>query len=266
MNTLKLGSKKSSDLDLLTKLLGIPEKPEFDADLNTQVKRYQEKNNLVSDGIVGYKTWKALILEYREKNYESSSITDWDYEMFGKLLGVDPNCLRAVQKVETGGKGGFEKNGRPQILFEGHVFWRELIKLGVDPLKYKVGNENILYKAWDKTKYKGGEKEWGRFEQATRINKSAAIKSASWGMFQIMGNNYALCGCTNIFTFYDLMCKDQFSQFMLGMEFLKQSKLVPYLVKKDWAGFARGYNGASYAKNSYDKKLKSAFLSYSGKK
>ena len=62
------------------------------------------------------------------------------------------------------------------------------------------------------------------------------------------------------------MCKDQFSQFMLGMEFLKQSKLVPYLVKKDWAGFARGYNGASYAKNSYDKKLKSAFLSYSGKK
>ena len=263
MNTLRLGSKRSSDLDFLIKLMEIDfNNNEFDSELDTKVKKYQKENGLLSDGVVGYKTWKSLILNYRKKHKSSPDIQEWDYEMFGKLLGVNPACLKAVQKVETGGKGGFERNGKPQILFEGHVFWRELTKIGIDPVKIQSGNENILYKTWTKSKYVGGPGEWIRFEKAKNINESAAIKSASWGMFQIMGNNYVLCGCTNIKEFYNLMCKDKFSQFLLGMEFLKQSKLIPYLVKQDWAGFAKGYNGPNYAKNSYDKRLRDAFLSF----
>ena len=262
MNTLKLGSSGGEDLDFLTELLEIGKKSEFDRDLDIIVKDYQEKNNLVVDGEVGYKTWKSLIIRYREKYRPGGDITDWDYEMFGKLLGVESACLKAVIKVETGSKGGFEKSGKPQILFEGHVFWRELVKLGKNPSQLVPGNEDILYKTWDKSKYRGGEKEWIRFEKAEKIDRSAAIKSASWGMFQIMGNNYALCGCRSVSEFFESMCKSKFSQFVLGMDFLKQSKLVKYLVMKDWTGFAKGYNGPSYAKNSYDKKLKSAFLTF----
>lgn len=35
------------------------------------------------------------------------------------------------------------------------------------------------------------------------------------------------------------------------------------LQRKDWAGFARGYNGPGYAKNRYDIKLANAYKKYS---
>lgn len=54
-----------------------------------------------------------------------------------------------------------------------------------------AGNENILYPKWEKGHYKGGFRQYERLEQARRINHEAADASASWGMFQVMGLNYA---------------------------------------------------------------------------
>ena len=39
------------------------------------------------------------------------------------------------------------------------------------------------------------------------------------------------------------------------MAFLVSSGLLNALQKKDWAAYARGYNGPDYAKNSYDTRL-----------
>jgi len=263
MKTLKLGMSGGSNLDLLCQLLGVNYRENFDSDLDSIIKKFQESHDLVSDGIVGYNTWKAIILSYREKFQNNSNITDWDYSMFAQLLGCDPACLKAVQRVETGGKGGFEAPGKPQILFEGHVFYRELKALGKDVEALCKTHPNIVYKNWTKGKYLGGIKEWSRLEEAMKIDRSCAIKSASWGMFQIMGNNYKNCGCGSVEEFYNLMCKNQFSQFMLGMEFMKRSNLVTHLISKNWSAFARGYNGPGYAVNKYDSKLKDAYLKYS---
>ena len=38
------------------------------------------------------------------------------------------------------------------------------------------------------------------------------------------------------------------------------------LKAKDWANFARGYNGPAYAKNRYDVKLAAAYAKFSKKK
>ncbi len=261
MKDLKLGSK-DSDLKLLCELLEVPVRSEFDKYLDTVVRSYQSTHNLVRDGWVGYNTWKSLILNFRAKYHNSNDITDWDYEVFSKLLDTDSAALKAVQKVETGGKGGFLPSGKPQILFEGHVFWKELQALGIDPAKYGSAWGNVLYKSWDKSKYKGGEGEWQRLEIAKKISSSAAFKSASWGMYQIMGNNYAKCGCKNITEFVNLMCKNNFSQFLLGINFLKNTGISKYLINKDWSGFARLYNGSGYKLNQYDAKLEKAYKSF----
>ena len=263
MKTLKLESTGGRDLDLLCQLLGVDSRENFDSDLDSVVKSFQESKNLLIDGVVGYNSWKAIILSYREKYQNYNSITEWDYDMFSQLLGCESACLKAVQKVETGGKGGFEDNGKPQILFEGHVFYRELKAIGQDVATLMESHPNIIYPKWTKGKYYGGVREWSRFEEAKSISESCAIKSASWGMFQIMGNNYKTCGCKTISEFYDLMCKNQFSQFMLGMEFLKKSNLVQHLASKNWSAFARGYNGPGYAENRYDTKLRDAYLKFS---
>ena len=194
----------------------------------------------------------------------SGRLIDEDFTQVAELLGCEPAALKAVQQVETGGRGGFFSPGRPAILFEGHIFWTQLKKRGSNPEDYVKGNENILYPIWDKGHYKGGIGEYDRLEQARKINREAADASASWGMFQIMGFNYAACGEESIESFVRSMCESEFKQLLLTANFIKKnSQMLQALQARDWAVFAKCYNGPAYAQNRYDVKLEAAYQKYS---
>lgn len=194
----------------------------------------------------------------------SGRLTDEDFTQVAGLLGCEPAALKAVQQVETGGRGGFFSPGRPAILFEGHIFWTQLKKRGSNPEDYVKGNENILYPKWEKGHYKGGIGEYDRLEQARKINREAADASASWGMFQIMGFNYAACGEESIESFVCSMCESEFKQLLLTANFIKKnSQMLQALQARDWAVFAKCYNGPAYAQNRYDVKLEAAYQKYS---
>ena len=68
------------------------------------------------------------------------NLTENDFQRVADLLGIEVAVVKAVQAVETGGCGGFVAPGRPMILFEGHIFWRELKKRGLDPERYVTGD------------------------------------------------------------------------------------------------------------------------------
>lgn len=194
----------------------------------------------------------------------SGRLIDEDFTQVAELLGCEPAALKAVQQVETGGRGGFFSPGRPAILFEGHIFWTRLKKRGSNPEDYVKGNENILYPKWEKGHYKGGIGEYDRLEQARKINREAADASASWGMFQIMGFNYAACGEESIESFVRSMCESEFKQLLLTANFIKKnSQMLQALQARDWAVFAKCYNGPAYAQNRYDVKLEAAYQKYS---
>lgn len=122
------------------------------------------------------------------------SLSEQDFQRAADCLGIEVATIKAVQEVESGGRGGFLPSRRPPILFEGHIFWRELKNRGIDPRSVQAGNEDIVYEQWTRSYYLGGEKEYHRLEKALKIHEEAALASASWGMFQIMGNNFAECG------------------------------------------------------------------------
>lgn len=176
---------------------------------------------------------------------------------------IDPAALLAVKDVESNG-GGFLSNGKPKILFEGHIFYRLLTPL----LNLARLNQlckqypNVVYPTWNRSKYFGGEREYLRLTTAININRAAALKSASWGMFQVMGMNYAQCGCKDIEEFVDKMKSSEEDQLMLTIRFLKNNSLLFYLNNHNWASFARSYNGPSYAANKYDTKLAQAYSKY----
>ena len=194
----------------------------------------------------------------------SGRLIDEDFTQVAELLGCEPAALKAVQQVETGGRGGFFSPGRPAILFEGHIFWTQLKKRGSNPEDYVKGNENILYPKWEKGHYKGGIGEYDRLEQARKINREAADASASWGMFKIMGFNYAACGEESIESFVRSMCESEFKQLLLTANFIKKnSQMLQALQARDWAVFAKCYNGPAYAQNRYDVKLEAAYQKYS---
>ena len=104
--------------------------------------------------------------------------------------------------------------------------------------------------------------EYDRLEQARRINREAADASASWGMFQIMGFNYAACGEKSVESFVNAMCESELKQLLLSARFIQQAGMQRALQAKDWAGFAKRYNGPAYAQNSYDRKLAMAYQGY----
>lgn len=189
-------------------------------------------------------------------------LTDFRIAEIARENGIHPAALLAVKLVESGTKSGFLDSGKPQILFEGHIFYKYLKNNPLDMNRLCSQFPNIIYPKWDRSKYFGGEKEWIRLEQARKINEKYANYSASWGMFQVMGFNYRACGCNTIDEFVEKMCTSQEQQLLLTINFLKSSNLLAPLQKKQWATFARGYNGPDFAKNRYHLKLQSAYNYY----
>lgn len=225
------------------------------------VCQFQNQAHLTADGVVGPDTWKALIEDTPNspKTPQTSSI---DFDKAAQVLNVDPAAIRAVHQVESAGRNGFLPDGRPMILFEGHIFWAQLKKIGIDPNQHTAGNQDILFPKWDRTFYKGGAAEYDRLERAIHIHHSAALCSASWGMFQIMGFNHKLCRYDTVERYVEAMKKDSDHQFMAFVYFLQNTGIDIALRKLDWAEFARRYNGPGYASNRYDEKLKQAYLTF----
>ena len=176
-------------------------------------------------------------------------------------MGVEAAALKAVWKVDTGGHGGFLANGDPMILFQGHIFWQQLRTRGLNPQNYVKGNEDILHQRLDKSKFVGGVGEWERLDRAVAIHEDAALSSASWGMFQIMGFNYGKCGCKSVQEFVSKMKESEVAQLDLFVAFLKSnSNMVKALKDRQWTDFARLYFGPADIK-LYADKLSKAYAS-----
>lgn len=185
-------------------------------------------------------------------------------EAMAMRLDLEPALLKAVVAVETNGEA-FLPDGRPTILFEGHIFWKLLKEKGVKPavlLEKDASLSRVLYAQWTTRHYAGGVKEYHRLEQAVKVDKDAALASASWGLFQIMGFNWNLCNVKNITTFVEAQ-KTIEGQAECACAFLVSKRLVDVLRRQEWATFAKRYNGISYAVHSYDIKLEQAYLRYS---
>ena len=181
-----------------------------------------------------------------------------DIRKAAELIGVEPCAVQAVVDAESGGSG-FLPDGRPKILFEGHVFWKELQKRGIDPAPLASKYPGVIYPKWDRSRYKGGTAEWERLNTAALVNKEAALCSASYGLFQIMGFNHRAAGFGTVRAFVDAQKESEARQLESFCAYMRSEGLVPFLVKKDWAGFARRYNGPGYAANHYDSKLREAY-------
>ena len=188
----------------------------------------------------------------------SKKITWDDIKNAADKLGIEPCTMSAVHSVESAGDG-FLPSGRPKILFEGHVFWKELKVRNIDPNTLASSHPTILYPKWVKSHYKGGEKEYERLDEAILINEEAALSSASWGAFQIMGFNHKACGYDNVFDFVAAKKGSAASQLEAFCGFIMKQNLLRHLKSRDWASFAKGYNGAGYAQNKYDLHLKNAY-------
>jgi len=168
-------------------------------------------------------------------------------------LGVHAPEIWTVLAVETSGCG-YLPDLRPQILYERHIFHR------LTQGQYDDGDIS------DPTPGgygPSGAHQYDRLALAIAKDRTAALQSCSWGIGQIMGENYALAGFTDVEQMVAAMSQSEDQQLAAMGNFLVSSRLNGPLQAHDWASFARGYNGANYAINRYDIRLNGEFQKYS---
>lgn len=190
-------------------------------------------------------------------NPNRGNLGEADFARAAAALNCEVACVKAVTEVEAG-KSGFFASGRPKILFEAHYFGK------LTGHRYDGSHPNISSPKWNRALYKGGEKEYDRLLEAIALDRDAALRSASWGRFQIMGDNCKACGFASVSDYVDAMFESEGRQLDAFIGFVKASEknLAAPLREKRWATFASHYNGPGYAENHYDDKLQDAYDKY----
>lgn len=212
------------------------------------------------DGLYGPATRAAVLLAMTDG--PDTALTEQDFVESAARLNVKIAAIKAFRKVEAAGVA-FE-NGRPKILFEGHRFSKAT--KGIYDRRYPA----ISYPRWDRSKYPGGQN--GRYEQlldAVGLNVDAGFASASYGAFQILGENYKVCGFDSTFAFAQAQARDEEAQLISFENFIKGNGLLPLLraVNKSpesWEALVARYNGPAYRENSYHIKCAQAYASFGG--
>jgi len=192
----------------------------------------------------------------------SKKLTEAQIAAQAKALGIEVAALRAVIEVECKGSG-FNTDGTPVILFERHVMRQRLIanKRDIDLNLISVERPDLCSKSTGA--YGLYSAQHGRLNAAAQYHRDSALESASWGIGQVMGYHWKALEYPSLQAFINAMYKDEASQLDAMCRYIKVNNLVNALKNKDWKAFARGYNGAAYAKNSYDVKLGNAYKKWS---
>jgi hypothetical protein len=187
-----------------------------------------------------------------------------DFELAAATLRVPVAAIRAFAEVESRG-AGFLPDDRPVILFERHIFRRQLLAAGVSGptvAQLEVTRPDLVNKT--PGGYGSSAKEWARMDDAVKIHRAAALESASYGAFQVMGFNWKRCGYASVQDFVNAMFKSSAAHLDSFVRYIQSdANLLKALRAQDWAMCARLYNGANYLINKYDTKLAEAFARYS---
>lgn len=164
-----------------------------------------------------------------------------------EAVGATAPALWAVLSTETSGCG-FLADGRPKILFERHVFHR--LTGG------RFDGEDADVSAPTAGGYgAGGAHQYVRLQAAMLLDEDAALESASWGLGQIMGGNFKAAGFAGVREMVIAFRDGEDAQLGGMTAFVSAGGMGRTLAAKDWAAFARLYNGPNYARNDYDGKL-----------
>lgn len=184
-----------------------------------------------------------------------TTLTEEDYDQVAKELGVEVAVIKTIVKIEAGSNlTGFWAPGVPVANYSQKLYNRYAKKH--KGRKIKDGKVPAGLKGY-------ALREWTQLVNARKKNADAADMATYWGMFQIGGANYKLCGCESVEEMVEKMSESEHAQIELFATFIKNAGMVESLRKKDWKTFARKYNGPSYARRGYHTRMAKEYAKFS---
>lgn len=176
------------------------------------------------------------------------------------LLMCDPAAIRAVAEVEAGPHGAFLDDGSPVILYERHKFHELTRGRFSGELLPGVADDIASLSSPNWGGYGPLSIQHKKLQAAERLDRHAALKSCSWGLFQILGLNHVAAGYPELQRFVNAMFRSVDDHLRAFCMFIRNnSRLVDSLRDRDWASFARTYNGPLYAHHEYDARMAAAY-------
>ena len=184
----------------------------------------------------------------------AKKLDDIDLPRIGHEIGVGEDELHAFIDTESRGKG-FDRQGRPVMLFEPHVFWRNLR----DRDQVKAERAGLAYRKWKPGNYP--RDSYPRLIKAMAINETAALKACSWGMTQVLGENHKMVGYSTVQAMVLAMMADEENHIEAMVEYVISAGIddemrdLAALTRptrpSDCVGIVSVYNGPGYKKNNY---------------
>lgn len=201
------------------------------------------------------------------KRTSDQSVTVEDLKKLSDQFSIDLPSLRAILKVEAGGRA-WNPSGTIKMLFEGHIFGQ------LTQYKFNRSHPDISAGSWSEGRkyYLYGDREYSRLLKAVDLDRTAALRSASWGLGQIMGFNAEKCGYSGVEDMIQLFLNSEVEQVRGIFKFLEatpyihhQSRrligesLLDAIRNKDWSSFAYCYNGPRFEEHGYHIKIQKAY-------
>ena len=179
-----------------------------------------------------------------------------------KDLDVEPAALMAIVEVESGGRIFARVAGRhePLIRFEGHYFDR-LLPASARERAVKSGLASPKAGKIDNPRRQSDR--WKLLRRAMEINRTAALSSCSWGVGQVMGAHWKWLGFGSVDALVAMARSGLKGQIELMARYIDKAGLAKALQARDWATFARHYNGPAFAKHGYHTKMAAAYAKHS---
>ncbi len=148
-------------------------------------------------------------------------------------LGVPAAVMAAIVEVETEGREGFGLFGLPTMTFEPAMFSH------ITGHRHDNANPDISYPLADARRLPASrELRWKQLAKAFVMDRDAALKSASWGMFLMRGDHHQAYGFGTAAAMAARLAGSEARQLEALEEWIARQDMVGALKKRDWIAYA----------------------------
>lgn len=208
----------------------------------------------------GWDSLRLFPLDNPGNDPHFTTLTEQDFREVAEELGVETAAIKAIVDIEAGkAHEGFFKPGKPIINFDLSMYRQYAPRHGVS-LASARKQAPVVFNRPNTAKYGSYQAaQYARLDAARQIDRESALESTFWGMFQIGGFNYKLCGCATVDEFVEKMSRSERDQLELFAKLITNCGMVDSLRQKQWLKFATRYNGPRAKARGYHTRMAQAY-------
>lgn len=207
-----------------------------------------------ADGIWGRQSKAALLAAF--VNLRAPALIEADFARAAGAIGCSVRQIKAVHAVEAAGNG-FDREGRPKILYERHKFHR-FTGGRFSPSSFSRSQSGGYTVDADRN---GVNDNWDKLSAAIATGQvDAAFMACSWGAFQVLGEWWDELGYDSPFALAHSCTRGEGDQLALAVRYIVHFGLQDEVRRltsnpESCRAFAAAYNGPAYARGGYHLKL-----------